>query len=176
MATTAELSIKTAIAKAVDPIEAITLEYGQPDVHLDLSVEETSPWVPWTPGTYLKHIMFDVRNNVWHQILRVDPGAKLGKHRHRGPVTGVVLEGGWKYAEYDWHANKGDIIRESPGVIHELLGDPGGMTTFFTVAASLDFFDENENLTETWDVFSYIHHYVSYCQANGIPINKALFL
>ncbi|HEX7854758.1 MAG TPA: 2,4'-dihydroxyacetophenone dioxygenase family protein [Sphingobium sp.] len=158
-----------------DPVEQVTLEYGCKDVHLDLSKDVTSPWIPWTPGTYLKHTMFDVRNNAWHQILRVDPGAKLGKHRHRGPVNGVVLEGGWKYAEYDWIARPGDIIRESPGVIHTLLAEPEGMTTFFTVAAALDFFDDDNNLTETMDVFWYINHYTSYCKKNGIPINQDLF-
>lgn len=160
----------------VDPIDVITQEYGRPDVYLDLSTDVTSPWIPWTEGTWLKHIMFDVRNNTWHQVLKVEPGAKLGKHRHRGPVVGVVLEGGWKYAEYDWNAKKGDIIRENPGVIHTLLADPGGMTTFFTVSACLEFFDDQNNLTDTMDVFWYINHYVSYCKKNGLPINQDLFL
>jgi len=30
--------------------------------------------------------------------------------------------------------------------------------------------------TETLDVFWFINHYVSYCEANGLPINKQLFL
>jgi hypothetical protein len=29
--------------------------------------------------------------------------------------------------------------------------------------------------TETLDVFWFIKHYTSYCEANGLPINEALF-
>lgn len=162
-------------AQARNPVEAVTLEYGRPDVHIGPS-ENESPWIPWTKGTYLRHMMFDVRNNAWGQILHVEPGAKLGKHRHRGPVTGFVLQGGWKYAEYDWHASVGSYVHESPGTIHTLLADAGGMETFFMVSGSLDFFDDDENLTDTQDVFWYMNHYLSYCRENGIKINEALFL
>ncbi len=31
-------------------------------------------------------------------------------------------------------------------------------------------------MAETLDVFWFINHYVTYCEAHGIPINEQLFL
>jgi len=66
-------------------------------------------------------------------------------------------------------------VQESPGAIHTLVSEQG-MKTVFWLNGSLEFFDENDGLLETLDVFWFIDHYVSYCRENGIPINKKLFV
>jgi len=68
-------------------------------------------------------------------------------------------------------------IQESPGAIHTLVSDnPEGMKTFFLLNGAIEFFDENENLLDTLDVFWFIDHYVSYCREHGIPVNKTLWV
>jgi hypothetical protein len=50
------------------------------------------------------------------------------------------------------------------------------MQTFFWLNGPLEFLDEHDRVTESVDVFWFIDHYESYCEKEGIPINKALYL
>src|SRR5689334_7493088 len=100
-----------------------------PDLHLG---EDEGTWVPYQNGVELRYLMFDLREGTWANILRTKGPAKLGRHRHSGPITGYRIKGSWGYREYDWVARKGSYIRENPGVIHTLYcDDPEGMEVFF---------------------------------------------
>jgi 2,4'-dihydroxyacetophenone dioxygenase len=92
-----------------------------------------------------------------------------------GRVFGYTLEGSWRYLEYDWAARAGSYVQESPGATHTLVSDEG-MKTIFWLNGSLEFYDEKDNLLETLDVFWFIDHYLNYCRAHGIAINKKLFV
>lgn len=137
--------------------------------------QTTSPWIPWGDKVWMRHLTFDVRNNSAANVLWVEGGGQLGKHRHRGPVSGYVVEGSWRYLEYDWVAHVGDFIRESPGRSHTLVSD-GGMKTMFWLNGSLEFLDDDDQIVEILDVFWFINHYVSYCDTHGLSINEALFV
>jgi hypothetical protein len=50
------------------------------------------------------------------------------------------------------------------------------MKTVFWLSGSLEFFDENDALLETLDVFWFVDHYLSYCGQHGIAVNKRLFV
>jgi 2,4'-dihydroxyacetophenone dioxygenase len=157
-------------------LEAITREYGRPDVHIGAG-EDESPYVPFVENVYIRHLAFDVRSSMFANILWVKKGGKLGRHRHRGPVFAVTLEGSWRYLEYDWVARPGSYVHESPGVIHTLVSDdPNGMKTMFWLNGSLEFYDDNDKLLETLDVFWFINHYVSYCREHGIKLNPKLWV
>jgi len=155
-------------------IDAVVRDYAFPDVHIGGS-EADSPWVPFRNNTFIRHLAFDVRTNMFANVLWVKSGGMLGRHRHRGRVFGYTLEGSWRYLEYDWVARTGSYVQESPGAIHTLVSDEG-MKTFFLLNSSLEFFDENDNLLETLDVFWFMDHYLSYCREQNIPINKKLFV
>lgn len=137
--------------------------------------ETESPWVPFVENVWIRHLSFDVRTNTAANVLRVDSGGFLGRHRHRGPVSGYTLEGSWRYLEYDWVAHAGHFVRESPGRSHTLVSDEG-MKTMFWLNGALEFLDEDDQILEIVDVFWFINHYTSYCEEQGIPINQALFL
>lgn len=166
-----ELENYVAIERRLDFIRD---QYALEEGHFG-SDEMTSPWIPFTEGTWLRHLTFDVRNNYAVNILRIAPGVTLPRHRHRAQVTGYVLKGSWKYAEYDWIAKPGDFIRESPGRTHTLVSEEG-METIFQLGLPLEFLDEDERLIETVDVFWFIDHYLTYCREKNIPVNKSLFL
>jgi 2,4'-dihydroxyacetophenone dioxygenase len=144
----------------------VVREYGRPDCHIGAG-EDESPYVPFAENVYIRHLAFDVRSNSFANILWVKTGGMLGRHRHRGPVWACTLEGSWRYLEYDWVAQPGSYVHESPGVIHTLVSDHG-MKTFF--------YDDKDNLTETLDVFWFMHHYLSYCREHGLAINQKLFV
>ena len=155
-------------------IDLIRDKYALEEGYISSS-EEASPWVPFMPNTWIRHLLFDVRNNYAVNILKVAAGGSLGRHRHRAQVTGYVLKGSWKYVEYDWIATPGDYIRESPGRTHTLVSDHG-METIFHLGLPLEFLDENDRLIETVDVFWFIDHYLNYCKENNIPVNEKLFV
>jgi len=167
--------MSTATEKSkMEQLNAMVHEFGRPDVQIAAD-EEISPYVPFFPNVYIRHLAFDVRNNYYVNVLWVKQGGMLGRHRHRGVVTACTLEGSWRYLEYDWVARPGSYVRESPGVTHTLMSDEG-MKTMFFMNGSLEFYDEQDNVTDTLDVFWFIHHYVTYCREKGIPLNEKLWV
>ena len=155
-------------------LDAVIREYSFPDVHVGAS-EEDSPWVPFKPNTFIRHLAFDVRHNIYANVLWVKQGGMLGRHRHRGRVFGYTLEGSWRYLEYDWVARTGSYVQESPGATHTLVSDQG-MKTVFWLNGSLEFYDDADTLLETLDVFWFVNHYLSHCREHGLPINQKLFV
>ena len=156
-------------------VDAVVREYAFPDVHVGSS-EEESPWVPFKGNSvFIRHLAFDVRNNMYANVLWVKQGGSLGRHRHRGRVFGYTIEGSWRYLEYDWVARAGSYVQESPGAIHTLVSDEG-MKTMFWLNGALEFFDDRDNLLETLDVFWMMDHYLSYCREHGLSINQKLFV
>ncbi|KAB2343622.1 2,4'-dihydroxyacetophenone dioxygenase family protein [Actinomadura rudentiformis] len=137
--------------------------------------DDSTPWVPFVPNVFIKHLTFDVRSSSAANVLWVQAGGMLGRHRHRGPVSGYVLEGSWRYLEYDWVGRAGDFVRESPGRTHTLYSE-NGMKTFFWLNGPLEFLDEEDRVTEVVDVFWFIDHYESHCEKHGIKINERLYL
>ena len=137
--------------------------------------DESTPWVPFVPNVFIKHLTFDVRSSSAANVLWVQAGGTLGRHRHRGPVSGYVLEGSWRYLEYDWVGQAGDFVRESPGRTHTLYSE-GGMKTFFWLNGPLEFLDDEDRVTEVVDVFWFINHYESHCEQHDIKINERLYL
>lgn len=157
-------------------LNGVIQEFGRPDCHIGSS-ETESPYVPFVENVFIRHLAFDVRASSFANILWVKKNGILGRHRHRGPVWACTLEGSWRYLEYDWVSRAGDYVHESPGVIHTLVSDdPNGMKTFFMLNGSLEFYDEQDNLTQTLDVFWMIDHYLSYCRQNNLKVNEKLFV
>jgi 2,4'-dihydroxyacetophenone dioxygenase len=156
-------------------IDLVRDQYAIPEGYVDGSDDSASPWVPYDEGIWFKYLTFDVRSGSMANLLRMEPGAKIARHRHRGPVSGITLEGSWRYAEYDWVARAGDWIRESPGRAHTLVTEEG-MKTCFWLNGSLEMLDENDVVISHVDVFWYMDHYLQYCKSKGIAPNEQLFL
>ena len=147
-------------------------QYALPEGYIS---EADTPWIPFVPNVFIKHLTFDIRGSSAANVLWVQAGGMLGRHRHRGPVSGYVLEGTWRYLEYDWVGKPGDFIRESPGRTHTLVSDEG-MKTIFWLNGPLEFLDEKDRVTEVVDVFWFIDHYERGCEELGVPVNRALYL
>ena len=58
--------------------------------------EEESPWVPFGDNAAIRHLAFDVRQNVYCNILWIKSPGVIGTHKHRGPVWAVGLEGSFR--------------------------------------------------------------------------------
>ena len=127
------------------------------------------PWVPLTDGVEYKPVRFDFATGVWVNVLRVQPGAVLARHRHNGgAVLAYCLEGSWRYLEREWVATKGSFIYEPPGDVHTLLAGPQGMTTLFVTDGVLQYFDESGQVHHEDNVFTRYQGYVEHCARIGI--------
>ena len=73
-------------------------KFGMPDHYL--STDDTL-WYHWQGDIYVKPIRFEAKTGTYVIALKCSVDADLGKHRHRGPVTGYTVKGAWGYKEYD---------------------------------------------------------------------------
>lgn len=146
-------------------------QYGAKDVYINA---DESGWHPWVNGLMIKPYRYETKSGSFVFVLWAPKAAVLGKHRHRGVVTAVTIQGEWGYFEYDWNARKGDYVVENPGTIHTLrMGDDAQVV--YTVNGSIEFFNEDDSLRNTMDVFSFIDLYVGHCQRTGAPVDGRLF-
>jgi 2,4'-dihydroxyacetophenone dioxygenase len=139
--------------------------------------EAESPWVPFGDNAAIRHLAFDVRNNVYANILWIKSPGVIGTHKHRGMVWAIGMEGTFRYLEYDWVCGPGEFITEFPGHAHTLVTDePNGMKAFFWMQGANEFYDDQGNFVETLDVWWFINHYETYCRENGLEINRQIYL
>jgi 2,4'-dihydroxyacetophenone dioxygenase len=150
---------------------AIVEEYAADDRYIS---ERELPWFPWVGDIEIKVLRADNRNGQFVLGLRSAVDAVLGKHRHRGTVTAVILRGRFEYFEYDWIASPGDYVRENPGAIHTLhIFEDSEIV--FTIDGSIEFLNDDETLNNTMDMWSFVHLYAKFCEGNGIELNKRIF-
>ena len=67
--------------------------------------EAQSPWVPFGDNVAIRHLAFDVRENVYVNILWIKGPGVIGTHKHRGRVWAIGLEGSFRYLEYDYESH-----------------------------------------------------------------------
>ena len=139
--------------------------------------EKESPWVPFGDNAAIRHLAFDVRNNVYSNILWIKGPGVIGTHYHRGRIVMLCLDGSARYLDSDWVAGPGDFIQEVPGEAHTLVSEhPQGTKLFGWMQGAIDFYDDQANFVMTADVWWFINHYESYCEEHGIPINPQLYI
>ena len=152
-------------------------KYSPGGRYVDAQTDDDSPWVPFGETAAIKHLAFDVRRNLFSNILWVKGPGTIGTHFHRGTIVMVCLEGSVRYLEYGWVASPGGLILEVPGESHTLVTEhPDGVKLFGWMEGPIEFYDENAVLVETADVWWMMNHYEEYCRENGIPINPKLYL
>jgi hypothetical protein len=145
--------------------------------YIDVQSDVDSPWVPFGENAAIKHLAFDVRQNLFSNILWVKGPGVVGTHLHRGTITMVCLEGSVRYLEYDWTASPGGLILEVPGESHTLVTEhPQGVKLFGWMQGPIEFYDDNGNYVDTADVWWFINHYETYCRENGLTPNPKLYL
>lgn len=76
---------------------ALADKYSSPDVYIN--GERDTCWHPWHENLELKPLRFETRTGTFVVVLRSTEDTWLGKHRHRGSVTAVTLNGEWNYKE-----------------------------------------------------------------------------
>lgn len=76
------------------------------------------PWIPEGPGKWSRPLRFLKNGRGWVELMRLEPGTKLGLHRHTGEVHAYNLAGARRLCS-------GEIVR--PGdCVHERAGNSDG--------------------------------------------------
>lgn len=72
-------------------------KYGAPDHYINAQADTL--WYSWQGSIKVKPLRFEAKTGTYVIALKTDVDAFLGKHRHRGPVTGYTVSGSWGYKE-----------------------------------------------------------------------------
>lgn len=131
------------------------------------------PWVPQGSGNvWFKPLRISTERDSWVNILRVDRGGVVNRHRHLAEVEGWVLQGHWHYREHDWQAEPGAYVYEPPGDVHTLVADlePGSepMLTLFFIHGPIEYMDANGELAYIETAETKLRRYHDFCAGNGL--------
>lgn len=75
---------------------------------------------------------------------------------------------------YNWVCRPGDWVCENPGTIHTLSVEDN-TDILFTITGSIEFFNDDDSLKSTLDIFSLAQMYYDHCNAKGIKPNAKLW-
>ena len=149
-----------------DEQDTTTLPYQHPmpaDALAEIVVpnaipEEEHLWVPQMENVWFRPLCLNRSQGYWMNLLRVRKSGVLSRHRHPGPVHGLVLKGRWHYLEHNWVAEEGSYVFEPPGETHTLVvpDNVEEMITFFQVNGSMVYVDPWGMQTGYEDVFTKI--------------------
>lgn len=130
------------------------------------------PWVPQSERSWFKPVRFDLATGLWINFLKIKPGGTVNRHRHTGgQVMAYTVQGTWRYLERTWVAKPGTFVYEPPGDIHTLVVDgEEDMITLFILEGSIQYLNDQDEITYQDDVFRKLKLYEQYCENNNIPI------
>jgi len=87
------------------------------------------PWAPWAmKGAAFKLLGADPDTGRFSLLIRLDKGCNAPAHRHVGAVEGIVLEGGFHYAdEPQRRFTAGVYLLEKDGAVHQPVSPEGAL-------------------------------------------------
>ena len=134
------------------------------------------PWADWDMGwgvVGVKLLRVSSKSGVYSVLSKLPAGIVVPVHRHFGPVHGWVLEGKWRYLEYDWEATPGSYIYEPPGSVHTLSVEEN-MVTMFVLEGGQIMLGPNGELLQYDDFETVRDRYRTTLEAQGIVYPAAL--
>ena len=87
------------------------------------------PWLPWAmKGAYFKLLSADPDSGRFALMIKLDEGCRTPAHRHVGAVEGIVMEGGFHYADAPHvRYTAGTYLLEDAGAIHQPVSPEGAL-------------------------------------------------
>jgi quercetin dioxygenase-like cupin family protein len=139
--------------------------------------DDEVPWVDTGIGLELKVLRVTVETGFWVVRNRFQPGTRIPRHRHTGPVEGFTLSGRWHYLEYDFWSTANSYIYEPANSVHTLdvPADNTELTdVMFIIQGVLLNLDENDEVESVSDGPSTLEAYYALCEAQGLPRPRVL--
>lgn len=132
---------------------------------------ERIPWVPLSPGLSFKPLRF-FRNDLGRiQLLRLEPGTVIPRHRHTGEVHGFNIAGQRKLLDTGELVGPGGYVYEPAGNVDSWMAvgtEP--VIVHITAYGAVEYIDERGDLIKRATSLSQFEAYRSWCEKNGIPM------
>lgn len=130
-------------------------------------VPET-PWIPEGSGKWSRPLRFLSHGRGWVELMRLDPGVRLGVHRHSGEVHAFSLQGQRRLCTGEI-IQPGDYVHESAGNTDwwESIGHEP-LILFVAVNGSVEYLDLEGTVRKRITTADRIADYERYCREQGI--------
>lgn len=162
-------------APPASPHRPIAIASAQAAVHIS---EADVPFVDLGDGSALQLLQVDLAQGIWVVRLRFQPGYRVARHYHTGPVYAFTTRGEWRYLEYPDQVNRaGSFLFEPAGSAHTLMvsdTQDGETEVWFTIfGANIDI-DPAGSLTGLTDAAAALGIYRAFAKRAGVASDKVL--
>jgi len=127
------------------------------------------PWVTLGPGRSFKPLRFLRNDRGWVQLLRLEPGVRIARHRHTGEVHAYNVQGRRRLHTGEI-VGPGDYVYEPPGNVDswEAYGEEAVIVEA-TVFGAVEYIEDDGSVRQRVDARSLRELYRRHCEVNGLP-------
>lgn len=129
---------------------------------------DTMPWVPLGQGKSFKPLRFLAGDRGFVELLRLDPGEAMARHRHTGEVHAFNLQG-WRELDTGERIGPGDYVYEPEGNVDswKVVGDEI-LVVLVVVTGAVEYLDAAGNVSQRYTASRLEEIYRRHCAASGI--------
>jgi quercetin dioxygenase-like cupin family protein len=135
---------------------------------------DTLPWVPLGPGKSFKPLRFLAADRGFVELLRLEPGQAIARHRHTGEVHAFNLQG-WRELDTGERIGPGDYVYEPEGNVDswKVVGDET-LIVLVVVMGAVEYLDPAGNVSQRYMASTLEDIYRRHCAASGIVADDRL--
>ncbi len=129
---------------------------------------EDALWVPEGEGKWSRPLGFLPDRSGWVELMRLDPGVRLGLHRHTGLVHAFNVQGHRRLCTGEEIAPN-DYVHEPAGNVDwwEATGDET-LVVFVVVMGAVEYLAAGGQVIKRITTQDRIDDYLRYCEDHGI--------
>ena len=147
-------------------------------IHVVVSASPLSadgPWIADGPGKWSRPLRFLKDDRGWVELMRLEPGVKVGLHRHTGEVHAYNLEGQRRLASGEV-VGPGDYVHEPAGNVDwwEVVGDVP-LVVMVVVMGAVEYISYDGVVKRRITTADRITDYRHYCESAGSEVQDGLF-
>lgn len=154
-------------------LPVLTTEVNGADMTTHTSTQLANPlttntmeWIPSAGGKSFKPLRFEAGG--WTELMRLDPGSLVARHRHTGDVHAFNLTGTRNILSTGEIVGPGDYVYEPAGNIDtwQAIGDEPCIV-HIKIAGAVQYLDDVDTVIDTADAASQRAAYLDWCQQHG---------
>lgn len=129
---------------------------------------EALPWVPLCAGKSFKPLRFLGEDRGFVELLRLEPGERIARHRHTGEVHAFNVEG-WRELATGEVIGPGDYVYEPAGNVDHwhVVGD-APLVVMVVVMGAVEYINDEDEVTERYTAGTIRDLYRRHCAAIGV--------
>jgi 2,4'-dihydroxyacetophenone dioxygenase len=136
------------------------------------------PFVDLGDRSAMQLLHVDLAQGLWVVRMRFQPGYRIAKHYHSGPVYAVTQRGSWYYVEYPDQVNSaGSYLFEPAGSVHTLVvpeDQVGDTEVWFAVFGANVNIGDDDQVINVLDAATVLGTYRALCAANGLDMSAVI--